>query len=163
MKKLYYASLFFLCLSSFSLSAQPYDNAIGLRMGFSVGLTGKTFLQPDKALEGLLHLQSQGLGLTLLLEKHAPALGTPQLQWYYGIGGHAGLWYKDRNRNRAYPLFGEDANFIAGVDGILGIEYTIKEIPFVIGLDFKPLINLIGSGEFPRVRYGGAFSIRYVL
>ena len=45
---------------------------------------------------------------------------------------------------------------------LIAHEYTIKEIPFCISADYKPLLNLFGDGDFPRFRNGGAISIRYV-
>ncbi|MEM7371275.1 MAG: hypothetical protein AAF587_21850 [Bacteroidota bacterium] len=142
-------------------SAQNYGTAIGLRMGYSVGLTVKGHLDAEKAIEGLLYFRSRGLGLTILYEKHADAFGSSDLQWFYGVGGHFGYWNKDRNLNA--PVFTEETDVIGGVDGILGIEYTIREIPFCISLDYKPLLNLFGTGEVPRFGHGGALSIRYLL
>lgn len=151
-----------LSVASFgSATAQNYGTAIGLRMGYSVGLTIKGHLSSEKAVEGLVYFRSRGLGVTLLYEKHADAFGTSDLQWYYGVGGHFGYWNKDRNLNA--PVFTEETDIIGGVDGIIGIEYTIKEIPFCISLDYKPLLNLFGTGEVPRFGHGGALSIRYLL
>jgi len=49
---------------------------------------------------------------------------------------------------------------VIGIDGILGLEYNFKEIPFNIGIDWKPMIDLGGSSGF--YGDGGAISIRYI-
>ena len=43
------------------------------------------------------------------------------------------------SRSEAYAL---------GLDGIVGLEYKIPEIPFAISLDMKPLIEIDGNGYF---------------
>ena len=49
---------------------------------------------------------------------------------------------------------------VIGIDGILGMEYNIQEIPFNISLDWKPAFNLIGYTGF----WGDeiALSIRFI-
>lgn len=140
--------------------AQNYGTALGLRLGYSVGITAKMNIDASKAIEGLIHFRPQGLGLTLLWEKHTTAMNIQELQWFYGAGVHAGIWYEDRRQN--IPLFSEDAEFLAGVDGIIGIEYTFIDIPFCASLDYKPLLNIIGTGRGPEFAHGGAISIRYL-
>ena len=78
------------------------------------------------------------------------------MNWYYGLGAHIGFW--DGNyTNWGTP--GENYAVI-GVDGIIGLEYNFSEIPFNIGLDWKPAINIIGFTGFWAD--GGALSIRYI-
>ncbi|MDP8200544.1 MAG: hypothetical protein P9M11_00210, partial [Candidatus Tenebribacter burtonii] len=49
---------------------------------------------------------------------------------------------------------------VVGIDGIIGIEYNFEELPFNIGLDWKPAFNLSGNTEFWGD--GGALSLRFV-
>lgn len=73
---------------------------------------------------------------------------------YYGIGGSIGLW--DDYRDNKYK---DELGFRAGVDGILGLEFKIPNVPITLSVDYKPYINLIGWGnDFAN----GAFSVRYV-
>jgi hypothetical protein len=143
-------------------SAQSYNNGIGLRLGYNTGITFKHFLSSGKALEfiGTSRYRQRGFTLTVLYEKHAPALKVENLKWFYGIGGHIGtfngFYYPDRKGRYNYG----SRVYTAGIDGILGLEYQITEIPFTIGIDIKPFFDLYNPG------YGyldGALSIRYIL
>jgi len=40
------------------------------------------------------------------------------------------------------------------------LEYNFKEIPFNLGIDWKPVFNLTGASGF--YGDGGAISIRYI-
>lgn len=140
----------------FNSYAQDYNTGIGLRGGWGTGLTIKHFLGGNKAVEGIFDSQWRGFRVTGLYEVHNQAFGVDRLNWYYGVGAHIGFWngdhYRDYNNDRNYTVI--------GVDGILGLEYNFKEIPFNIGIDWKPMIDLGGSSGF--YGDGGAISIRYI-
>lgn len=136
-------------------SAQDYNTAIGLRGGWHYGLTVKHFLSGSDAIEGLLVTAWRGFEVTGLYERHANAFGVNRLNWYYGAGGHIGSF-------QSGPWFDDDKNeahMVIGIDGILGLEYNIGDIPFNISLDWKPELNLVGYSGF----WGGdgALSVRY--
>lgn len=155
MKKLFFI-LIIACFASFNSNAQDYTTGIGLRGGWGTGLTIKHFMSSNAAVEGILDSRWHGLSITGLYEIHNQAFDTKRLNWYYGVGGHIGFWngdyYRDYNGNNNVTVI--------GVDGILGLEYNFKEIPFNIGIDWKPVINLTGSSGF--YGDGGAISIRYI-
>lgn len=137
------------------VSAQEYKTGIGLRGGFSSGLTIKHFTNHKVALEGLLTTRWQGFVITGLYEVHNQAFDVAHLNWYYGGGAHIGFY------NGNYVYWGNNGTTytIVGIDGILGIEYTFSEIPINIGIDWKPALNLIGySGIWSE----GGISVRYV-
>jgi hypothetical protein len=139
-------------------SAQDYNTGIGLRAGFSQGLTLKHFIGSNTALEGILATRWQGYEITGLYEVHHQAFDVEHLNWYYGAGAHIGFW----NGDNTFSNWGnKGSNYtIIGVDGILGIEYNFSEAPINVGLDWKPALNLIGYTGFWAD--GGALSIRYV-
>jgi hypothetical protein len=131
MKKLFLAGFL---LTSVLLSAQNYKSALGLRLNhYSGALTYKWFMSETNALDWTLStgLDDGGFTITGLYELHTPTSLSPQLQWYYGLGGF-------------FSLYGNDAvNYLAfGVNGVLGIEYAITEIPFAISLDYIPAIGI---------------------
>lgn len=155
MKKLIFAlTLFF--STAFAVNAHDYNTGIGVRGGFSNGLTVKHFINNNAAIEGILSSRWRGFNITGLYEIHAQAFNTPRLHWYYGVGGHVGFWDGYRN----HPWFKDGTYTIIGVDGILGLEYNIDVIPFNISLDWKPALNLIGYTGF----WGDevALSIRFI-
>jgi len=136
---------------------QDYSNAIGFRGGFSQGLTFKHFLGSNSAVEGILATRWKGFNLTGLYEIHANAFDVEGLNWYYGGGGHVGMY--DGYLGNKYFNDPTRTYTAIGVDGILGIEYNIGDIPINISADWKPAFNLVGYVGF----WGdnGAISIRY--
>ena len=131
-------------LFSLNLRAQDYVNAIGLRGGLSQGITFKHFISTTDAVEGILATRWGGFNITGLYERHMGAFDVERLYFYYGAGAHLGFWNGDAN-----PWFDDNNSYtVLGIDGILGLEYVFTEIPFNIGLDWKPGFNLIGYTGF---------------
>ncbi len=156
MKKIIITCLIAFCII-FIGNAQYYKTGIGLRVGLFNGITLKHFINFNTALEGIIDTRWDGFEITGLYELHHKAFETERLKWYYGIGAHIGAWngnntnWGERGRNYS----------VAGIDGILGIEYCFREIPFNLGLDWKPAINIVGYTGFWAD--GGALSIRYIV
>ena len=147
-------------LFSFAADAQyDYKTAIGIRAGFSQGISVKHFLGHKDAVEVIGSFRYRGFQVTGLYERHANAFAVDHLYWYYGAGAHIGFW----NYYDGHPWFDEDdgSKTVIGIDGILGIEYNIQDIPINVSLDYKPAFNLIGFSN--AVFDGGALSIRYML
>jgi hypothetical protein len=155
MKKIILTLALVIFISAFA-SAQDYNTGVGLRLGFSNGLTVKHFLSQRSAVEGLLATRWRGFEITGLFEVHNQAFDVERLNWYYGFGGHIGFWNGD---NTTWGDVGTNYTLI-GIDGILGIEYNFSEVPINIGLDWKPAFNLTGYTGFWGD--GGALSIRYI-
>jgi hypothetical protein len=140
------------------VSAQDYNNGIGLRGGLYNGITFKHFMGSKPAVEILAATRWSGLELTGLYEITNRAFDVDRLNWYFGVGGHVG-YYNGDNTSSSWGDTGTNY-LVAGVDGILGIEYNFTELPINISLDWKPGFNFIGYSHFwPD---GGALSIRYI-
>jgi hypothetical protein len=157
MKKLIVTGLIAFCLVSISL-AQDYKTGIGVRGGFEDGLTIKHFTREKSAFEFLLASRWSGYEITGLYEVHNQAFDVERLKWFVGFGGHVGFW----NGNYTYRYWGEQGtNYtVVGLDGILGLEYSFKDVPFNLSLDWKPAFNFIGyTGLWGD---GGALSLRYI-
>lgn len=74
-----------------SLSAQaPYQDAVGLRLGFPVSVSYKKFLNEKAAVEGYVGLRSYGFGrwfnISGAYQVHQPISEIEGLQCYYGGG-----------------------------------------------------------------------------
>ncbi|MBC6988164.1 MULTISPECIES: hypothetical protein [Hymenobacter] len=136
-----------------------YNTGLGLRAGgYSSGLTFKHFISGKNgvAFEGLVttEYKAHGARVTLLLEKHLPVADVKNLQFYYGAGGHVGsyrgrYYYVGRWETRGkhkdvyYTYYEDDTNYIAfGADLILGLEYKLPDLPFVVGVDYKPFFEV---------------------
>lgn len=150
-------SLFIVGTLSFT-SAQNYSTAIGARVGYFNGVTIKHFVNNSNAIEGIASFRWKGFALTGLYEWQKPIKGAKGLDYFLGLGGHVGFWdhkyyYRDWDDDRY-------GNFtVVGVDFIAGLEYTFAEVPFNVGLDWKPAFNLVGDNRWWGD--GVALSIRY--
>jgi len=152
MKKYIVALVIF--LSAFGISqAQDYENAVGLRAGLSNGITFKHFISTNDAAEGILSTRWGGFNITGLLERHTTAFDTDGLYFFYGAGAHLGSfnnsWFLDNTNH-----------IVIGIDGIIGLEYVLDELPLNVSVDWKPGFNFIGYTGF----WGDelALSVRYI-
>ena len=157
MKKIIAAVWMVFCLVSIS-KAQDYNTGIGFRGGFSSGLTVKHFVGPKAAFEGILSTRWNGFIITGLYEVHNQAFNAEGLKWYFGFGGHIGFWNGNYNKNY-WGDYGTSYT-VVGIDGILGLEYSFKDVPINLSLDWKPAFNFVGYSGFWAD--GGALSIRYI-
>lgn len=153
----YFFSLLLISSISFSSLGQSTKNSLGLRFGGSSGITYKQYLNSNSAVEVIGSFPRSGLQLTGLYQVYKP-LSKPNLSFFYGFGGHVGIW-DDRDQR---VWFEEDQNFnqiIVGFDGILGLNYEFQEVPINMSLDWKPEVNL---ASYRGVWVGDiALSVRY--
>lgn len=162
MKTIYRISLTLAILFCIALGAKAqsgYTTGIGLRGGNASGLTVKHFIRSDAAIEGIIStsFRYRGTVVTVLYEKHAQAFNASGLQWYYGLGGHVGFYNGHDYYSRGHRRYNDNV-FGVGIDGILGLEYYIRDIPFTVGADIKPYLNLPAGGGF----WNAALHVRYV-
>jgi hypothetical protein len=167
MKKQLLLLLLCVTLSLSRLAAQEYATALGLRLGPYYGVTLKHFFDEKKAVEAILVTRRGGVGLTGLYEIHTTAFRTPRLKAFGGIGGHLNVFRNDSRRNWDWDdnrgngiAMGDDHRMHIGLDMILGLEYTLVELPFNIGIDWKPAINIIGDQGISTNQV--AVSLRFV-
>lgn len=137
---------------------QNYKTALGLRLNEGAGITVKHFLNEKTSLEGILYTRWRGFNLTGLYQVNVPVFNEPGFLFLMGGGGHIGIWDRER-----HPWWKDedryDSRTVIGLDGQIGLEYTFREIPLNLALDWKPVINLIGANNF----WAGdlALSVRY--
>ena len=151
-------------------NAVSYGTGIGLRLGaFESGLTAKHLIENNTAVEVILSSgwQYRGTRLTALYEMQQP-IGTEGFYWFWGAGGHAGLyngryWDNGDCKDGRYESGGQwygcnESRTTFGISGILGIEYHFIEVPISVGVDLKPTFDILGMSR----NYGdAAFSARY--
>ena len=163
MKKCLFILIIWSIFGVHSLTGQNYKTGIGLRVSPLYGVTVKHFISPKKAIEAIASSRWNGLQITGLYEVHTTGLKHEPFQIYAGIGGQLYLWrdgrynpwygrgffnweradwdYYERNRD---PDFGRIA---LGMAMVIGMEYAIKELPLVLGLDWKPQIIVLGGNS----------------
>lgn len=158
----------------FDLPTGPsgYRTAIGVRGGYTSGVTFKHFVNSKAAIEVILGASRwRGTSLTGIYEWHKTgALEVPELSWVYGFGARVGF-FDGRNYYAGYggpcndpgnpkcPAYWEGRTFAAiGLVGIGGLEYKFRDAPLTIGLDLIPYIYIQHyRGNF----IDGSLSVRY--
>ncbi|WP_026897817.1 hypothetical protein [Daejeonella oryzae] len=157
MKKLLLLSItaFIILLSQTESQAQQtYKNALGGRFGEANGVTFKTFVNNQDALDFILNFQSRGnysyFRLTGLYEVHKPFANAQGLRYYYGAGGTLGQRKDKRN---------DDSDLLASIDGVLGLDYKFDEAPINVSLDWKPALVVTPYTEFDARGLG--LSVRF--
>jgi len=159
MKKM--ITLLFACLlvSGFAFN-QNYNTALGIKFGpgwygGSGGLNIKHSLGGSTAIEGLIGGGAHHVWLQGFFEINKD-LGEEGLNLYYGIGADVGFWGDGHGRRYRDDYY--YGGTWAGIDGIIGIEYTFASVPLNFALDAVPSIRVA-----PYVGFGiGAnFAIRY--
>lgn len=144
MKKILFCSLITVLLSMGINSAHAqYKNALGGRFGLDNGLTFKTFIKQDRALDFILNFRQHNdyshFRFTGLYEFHNPINNAPGLRWYYGFGGSVGS-YKIKSTN--------ESDVLLGLDGVLGLDYKFNGAPINLALDWKPTFYVSPNTEF---------------
>lgn len=152
MKKWMYSLMVFLLIAGYA-SAQEYNTSLGLRLGTFPGVTAKTFIAENHALEGSLSTRGGGALISGLYEIQKPFTELPSFFWYIGGGAHTGFWPE----NNKFM----DETFVLGGSFVLGAEYVFPEVPFVISIDWNPAINLVGPSGIWFDK--GAIGVRYII
>ena len=135
------------------LYADGYKKAIGVKM-FPGALSYKQFTTNNKAIEAIGYVSLDGFFISLLKEFHNPIPDVEQLSWYYGYGGHLGIWSDEWKRTNVGT---GNSNIAVGFDGILGLDYKFKDAPFNVSIDWQPSFSIIQS----YFKNQGGISIRY--
>jgi len=122
-----------------------YTTAIGAKF-YPAAFTIKQKIDRNIMVEGLMYFWN-GARVTGLIEWHHNIDGLPGLRWYLGPGAHL--------------QFNEKGNNYFGVDGVVGLDWKIKNTPLNISLDWQPSFDFTNNNNF-KGEFGG-LGIRYVL
>jgi hypothetical protein len=127
---------------------QDYKMGIGIRFSSRAPVVNnsasfKYFIKDQVAVETLLCFGTP-FSIGLLVEKHKPFAGT-SLNYFYGGGMYVG--------------FSNPA--MAGLQGVIGLDYKIPNLPFNLSLDWKPELNFTKDFFFEPAALG--LSARFTL
>ena len=140
------------------LSAQSYQTAVGIRFGgLTNGLTVKHFIGKASALEGMVSVANKNVILTGLYEMHKPVDRSKFFALFYGVGGHVGF-FRDGGSYYYHDSRQYTSTSVAGIDGIVGLEYKFRTVPVIISMDFKPFIDFFNGSI---LYFDGGISLRY--
>ena len=138
-----------------TLNSNPYTKSIGVKMS-PAALTYKNRYKQGKAIEAIGYITLDGFSVSILKEFYTPIEGAEQLSWYYGYGGHLGIWSEEWKKTNSGT---SNSNMAVGFDGILGLDYKIKNSPLNLSIDWQPAFSIIQS----YFKNHGGISIRYIL
>jgi len=166
MKQIFlFTILLFLAFTGFSQGPQK---AVGIRGGLSSGFEYRVFSGELSSYKVLFSTRKEGLQLTGLKEFHMPNAFDfePNLSFIYGFGAHVGFesWYEYTDIYGAYPenwYREHKSGPVAGLDALAAVEYTIPQIPLVVGIEVKPYFNLFGKNFFQLQPFDFAFTVKY--
>jgi hypothetical protein len=158
------AFLFFIALNK--VSAQGYTQSLGIRTSWiSPGIEYRYYTSDTHSLRGLLTVRDRGLQLHALTEFYQYDLFpfSYQLVFFYGAGLHAGYesWDEVIFENNVHRSLTHSA-FLAGIDGVIGLEYLFYEAPVKVGLEAKPFLDVLGRHGLNIVLPDFALTIKYL-
>lgn len=154
---------------SINMFGQMYEQRVGIRMGYTSGISGKIIKNQKVALEGILGFRQGGMQVYGLVESQKQLIfdGIHDLQMYFGGGAHIGYVngvarYKSYTSPNGIHYYEEMVTGpVFGLDGVFGAEYTFVKVPLTIALDFKPFLELQSFRLMKSNFYDFAFSIKY--
>lgn len=144
-------------------------HALGGRFGSATGFTYRYAFANDRAMEGILSIQSNSrkrrLRFVGLYQYHKPL--SQNFKWFYGLGGSVGnVKYKDvittkmEGNTLIERRIDGKSEMALSIDAIVGLEYAIPTAPLSISLDVKPYFDFLQESTIRLIDPLG-FSIRY--
>ena len=130
-----------------------YNRAIGIKFPGGFAISYKQFLKDNQNVEAQAMFINNGFRAVGLYEWNWDIQGIDGLRWYVGPGAHIGFWNND------YSKKSNNSNAGIGIDGVIGLDYKISDLPINISLDWQPSIDVIGSTG-TGLGYGG-IGVRY--
>ena len=163
MRKLYIIILL-LWISPGAFS-QFYAKEVGLRSGYSSGFTFRVNLDETLSYEGQFSYRDQGAIFTVLRQQHQE-LSIDRLgnwEFLYGFGVHGGFYFTD-----SYRIFYRQVYFgreiftpVIGLDGYVGLDYKLAELPLSFGMSFQPHMEISLKQIFGINLWDFGFQVRY--
>lgn len=154
--------VFALLVSNVAFGQLAERNAVGGRFGSASGINYRYALTNDRAIEGILSVQSNSVSsrfrLVGLYEYFKPLVGG--FSWYYGVGGSVGSYKYKSFTDNSGNFHHSKAELSLSIDGIIGIDYAISNTPISLSLDLKPYFDFLQESSI-RVFDPVGFSIRY--
>ncbi len=158
MKTFFVITLFLFCCGR-QASAQSenqtygYNRAIGIKFPGGFAVSYKQFLQQYQNVEAEAMFWNNGFRAVGLYEFNWDIQGIDGLRWYIGPGAHIGFWNNDNSKKSNSSKAG------IGIDGVIGLDYKIADLPINVSLDWQPSVDVIGSTG-TGLAYGG-IGVRY--
>lgn len=154
-----------LFFASLTAGAQEFKQSVGIRMGWTPGFEYRIFTDDANSYKFLLGTRDRGIQLHLFKEFHQYDLFSfsDQITFFYGAGIHAGYEKWDVLYHHENTLgYETKTGLIAGLDGIVGLEYTFYTAPIALGIEAKPYFEFLGQEIFDIQIFDIAFTAKYL-
>ena len=156
-----------LVFASNFIFAQGFTKAIGLRGGISSGFEYRFFTDDANSYKFLLSARDYDneFKIHAFKEFHMYDMFdfSDQLVFFFGAGAHVGFESWDvvhiQQNTRWYET---RSSVIAGLDGLVGLEYVFYEFTVSIGLEAKPYFDIFGREIFDLQLFDIAFTVKYL-
>ncbi len=145
--------------------AQDFRQAVGIRAGWSSGFEYRVYTDDLNSYRLLLSTRNRGMQFHALKEFHRYDLFefSDQLVFIFGAGLHAGYERWDvHHYNYKYSYYHTRTAFIAGLDGLAGLEYTFYKAPVSLGIEVKPFFDFFGRDFFKLGLFDFGFTAKYL-
>ena len=152
-----------------SSQSQVFERQLGVRLGTMSGITGKVIMNKKTAIEGALGFRKGGIQLYTLLESYKVLDKNTNQNWYMYFGGGAHVGYVNgynrirRWSNTAGYYWEEEhtSGSVIGLDAVMGVEYNIPNVPLVLFVQIKPLVELQSFNKVRAFFYDAGVGIVY--
>ncbi len=153
-----------LCASA-NAFPQFYAKEIGIRGGYTAGISIRINIEEALSYEGLVSYRDNGAVFTAIRQKHKE-IGMDKFgnwEFLYGFGPHAGFYFTDSYRVLFREIYFGRKLFtpVLGVNGYLGIEYQLVNTPVSFGCSFKPFMEISLKQLFGVNFWDFGLNVRY--
>ena len=160
----FYIIIFLLALSSTAFS-QFYAKEVGIRGGYTSGITFRVNLEEDLSYEGQLGYRDNGAIFSVIRQKHRE-MGMDLVgnwEFVYGFGVHTGFYFTDTYRILFREVYYGREIFtpVFGMNGYVGIDHKLEELPMSFGVSFQPFMEISLKQIFGLNLWDFGFSVRY--
>lgn len=153
-----------LALSS-TVFSQYYHKEIGIRGGYSSGITFRINLEESTSYEAQMSYRQDGGIFTIFRQKHLEMGMDKGGNWefLYGMGAHTGFYFTDSYRIFYQEIYYGETIFtpVFGVDGYVGIEYLLQHAPVSFGITYQPFMEISLRQLFSINLWDFGFHVRY--
>lgn len=140
----------------FTASAQDYPSGLGIRIGNSLGIDYKIFVNSSQALDFGIGVLEPFNGLK---DRSEPQFALFYSQYLFhfnvfapgvnvfvgpGVSVGAQLGYEEEDKYLEQML-GTKANFYLSIDAAVGIEYKMADLPLALSFAWSPKVQVVGS------------------
>lgn len=138
--------VFLTVIFSTVMNAQAYKNAIGIRAGYSSGLSYRHLSIRSLVLEGQALFNSKGFQFTALAEYQFTPHDKRRVYYYAGAGPCYGDW---------------EGKTAIGAALVVGTEYVFRQVPLCMGAEWKPMVSFYTDINYLLPDFG--VTVRYVI